>query len=151
MIEVEFGYSELIDSVIERLQYISGKRAGNTDEYFRHAACSADSSMLMQLAAECISFLALKVGKRWVSTVISGDLVKITFNSEAETAGILGDRDTFSRLVRTSVVYAVISRWLSISGSEDASLWESRADYLYENLLVRLNIRKSLKPRRIPF
>lgn len=63
MNEIRISISDALKAVEEVMSYFSGKRAGDTGEYFRYAACEADRRMLMQLLEEASGWIDLSLGR----------------------------------------------------------------------------------------
>lgn len=144
MTEIRIIYSELLENIISRLAYYSGKRAGNKEEYHRYAPCSADKDLLRELTVEAAAVLSMGLGHRSGGYEISSDNIKFRFD--------IGDTDISApeELVREVMSTNVILGWLQLTGAPDISYWQKLAIEKMELLRDLTHFGDSLISRRLP-
>ena len=155
MVKIEINYSELMETFTLLLEYLSGKRARNADEYYRFTVCDADSRLLHRLLRESLAWISANAVKIWGGSVIMDDTIKIGFGFGSEEGDDLARTDEFRWMVTDLLIYRMIFLWLRLTGSLEALQWESRSVSLLEKLSEmehRLKLTKGLCVRRtFPF
>ena len=86
MSKIKINYNDLLNSVRGLLQYISGKKAATSDEYFRFTVCEADEELLGRLMRESIIWMSLKMHKWWGGSEITEATVILNFDFDSEPA-----------------------------------------------------------------
>lgn len=114
MIKFEFKFNEIIESVIRRLQYLSGKRAQDKETYLRNVACEADTPLLFNIAEETLTEISMALG------IYSGG-----FKVEADSLFFLvkcpeEHREEIATLLRATIRDGIIRRWFELTGFDAA-------------------------------
>lgn len=148
MIKIETSYSEIMDAVKERLNYIAGKRAIDAEEYFRHCACEADIAMLQELTSEVTAEIAVRLGGFCRGYEIKADLLIYEIQGRKATEEEVSTRQELPAILRAAVIAGIIYRWLCLTGLAGTGEWLGRHDALIANLRDKLNSFGPLVKRR---
>lgn len=96
-----------------RLGYIAGKRANETGEYFRHAACKADMEILTSLLGESAAWVSASLGPRSEGITVNGDNISFMLQPSGSES-IESDRTRI--LIKDAIVARTIYLWLRLTG-----------------------------------
>lgn len=146
MTQIDFGFSEILEEVKLRLDYMSSKRASTPTDFFRLSLCEADASVLQELALEAAALLSEELGK------ISGgyDLRSGTLSFFIAIAEALpGEKRhlEISSLLKGALVYAVIFKWLLLAGSAEATVWREQMEFMVTKLRASSAVKMKLRSR----
>lgn len=143
----EFSLSGLIETVKERLRYISGKRTDHSDLYFRHIACKDDEMMLLSLAEETFALISMRLGHFSGSYTIGTD--SVTFSVKGyDSSGSFSFEKEMKTTMRELIIEGIIYRWFLITGFEDAQQWNERMENSLEIFTDKLHIFSGLPLRK---
>lgn len=148
--EILLSYSGILEEITTRLKFISGKRAVNADEYYRYAACEADTEMLSALTEEAVGWLSMKLGGHWGGTEHGADSLKITLNIIAPGVEAGRVAATVTGLMRETVIHVVIYRWCVLTRMPGAVDWLQGAEEILGNLFPVIQKQAGLPLRPLP-
>lgn len=148
MDKICFSLNEILDEVKIRLSYISGKSAKEVEEYRRHAACCADSHLLMSLVEESALWLAFKLRGSGIGVAISSEVLEVS--SQLPHWSECSCTVSLINLFRYLVIDRIIYLWLLYSGLSDAPKWYEITESSFAALADKLRIFSKLKPRATP-
>lgn len=114
MMKFEFKLSEVIEAVISRLRYITGKRATDKETYERNVACEADMPLLLDLAQETLTEISMALGIYTGGFTVEADA--LTFRVECPEE----HREEITTLLWTTIRDGIIRRWFEITGFDAA-------------------------------
>ena len=146
MTTIHFSYQALLKGVFFRLEYISGKGASDAREYFRIAACNADSELIDSLLRETLASLCAKSESFFHSFTIVDDRVEVCLTDTGNKSGCTATE----ALLECAIIYGVIFRWLEFCGHPDSGVWSEHADYTLGSLLSAMRFRGKLFRRPNP-
>lgn len=146
---MQYNFSSILEEVVERLEYFSGKRACSASDFHRYSACTADMDMLRKLSDEALAWLALALAYAWKGSAISLDTLEITLDvpagvSETEPGGSL------HTVLRSVIIMRIILGWLRLAGHPEAVKAELSLAEMTELLNSKLRSFRSLKSRMAP-
>lgn len=124
--KLEISNSEFLESIKTRLLYISGKRAETGVDFFRYHVCDADIELIIQLKAEAMVWLKVKL------------------------QGVELDWKQAKPLLKEALVCNAIYRWLSLAGMAEAPFWLQGAQFAVDVLLENRLHTGSLNRRPVP-
>lgn len=144
-----YSYSELLESVKSHLQYISGKRFGETDAYLRHTASDADLPMLSELTEEALSHVSHRLGIFCSGFAIMADTVEFKLDLKSGDFDEMRQRELRTLLIATLRI-CIIYRWFLLTGFEGVKIWEEEFNGILESLKERIRAFAPLKERKFP-
>lgn len=115
-IEIRVGYTDILESVNHTLEYYSGKRAKDPQEYFRFAVCDADKQMLRTLLEEACCIIDLHLGKYGGGYTVKLD--EICFTVLTVKPVDENRTRTFETFIHGLLVRLVVKGWLRLAGFE---------------------------------
>lgn len=152
MVEFKIIRDEMLETVECLLEYFSGKRAGNAEEYYRCSVCSADSKMLSQLLLESLVWLSVRTARIWFCGSPEEDIVRVEVDIETDGERKQERIDGLERLLRKILIYRIIFLWFRLIGWPDLQYWEDETEKLMESIVRLAGLHGRLKPRRsFPF
>lgn len=155
MVKIDINYSALEDAMVRLLQYLSGKRAKSSEEYFCFTVCEEDRPLIGKLLRESLAWMSVRLARFWRSVEIAESRVVVDFDFGAPEDGASVLKEELEWLVKDILLYRMIYLWLRITGWKDLSGWEGKSENMAEGLerMVAMGAnRKGLIVRRsFPF
>ena len=148
MVQIVFDLDELMERVVEMLQYTAGKRATSADDYHRLSACEADRPMLIRFVSESLWWLASKVPGIWGGSSVEKDRVSIQFNVGEAVEAKLNRSGEFRCLVGDTLVYRILYLWLRLAGGDNLTDRGVLAEEMASVISSVVRLRSPLKTRR---
>lgn len=125
---IEIKLSSLLEEVLSRLKYYSGKRAAEAEDYFRFSACKADMGILVRFADESAGWLAAKSRPIWRGFSLVDDSMKFILDITESGYETDSSRAEITSLLRLVLVSYIIYRWLQITGAPEVEKWLTEAE-----------------------
>lgn len=150
MLLLSFNITEILNEVLTRIEYISGKRAHSTGEYFTLTACEADKGLLRQLISEAAASILASVSPRSGIRSVEADNINLELSPRPYFTATESRNTAIRLLLRELVICETLLRWFRISGLPDQALFETNCSRLQDKLYALLNLRQPLRPRQYP-
>lgn len=140
---IKINLSLLFEDISQRLSYISGKRAADTNDFFRHSLTDKDFPLIKNLADESLCFLGAKAIDSGFSYTMTEEVIKIKFKK--------GFNPPPERLLYHLLLHCIIHRWLLITGLYHSTREDYKTEY-FDNLFSHCFYQeRSLGPLRPRF
>lgn len=141
---VEFGFSDVMDRIMERIVYIAGKCSRDEEGYYRLWSGDADKGLLRSLILRAMSSLAIRLGRRLQEMVLRMDEVSMSLTGSREAAL---KSEMLAEMVVSWVENYVVGKWISISDMEAGETILDECEVILGHLMDALRT-KVAKPRK---
>lgn len=113
---ITFTYSDTLERVKRRIEYVAGKRAETGDDFFRYKACSADDNLLREFIEAALASVRFALGIKCIAYSLTGD--SIDFTLEKLVGGIESENVSLVAAIQNYIVEIVAGKWFAQMGIE---------------------------------